>query len=117
MAEQPFNVTMVSASKPKPEPTSLPSTDGNNVSFVNITYTIQPQHHLSLKLLFVKLPPKKILDDVRYVKVDTIPTHVCYAVYGKTFEGGNFRGCKKKHLSLEKFRGLAVMPSFNQTNE
>ena len=78
MAEQPFNVTMISASKSKPEPTSLPSTDGNNVSFVNITYAIQPQSRL--KSLFTKLPPKKILDDIRYVKVDTISTHVCYIV-------------------------------------
>ena len=75
MAEQqPFNVTVVAPSKPKlsggpAEPTSLPSTDGNNVSFVNITYTIQTQSRL--KSLFSKLPPKKILDNVRYVKVDT----------------------------------------------
>ena len=30
-----------------------------------------------------------------------------YTVYGKTFEGENFRGYTKKHVSLEKFRGLA----------
>ena len=34
----------------------------NNVSFVNITYTIQPE---PIKSLFKKIPPKKILDDVR----------------------------------------------------
>lgn len=33
--------------------------DGDNVSFVNITYTIQP------KSFFKKAPPKKILNDVR----------------------------------------------------
>ena len=80
MAEQqPFNVTVVAPSKPKlsggpAEPTSLPSTDGNNVSFVNITYTIQTQSRL--KSLFGKLPPKKILDDVRYVKMGTATTHM-----------------------------------------
>ena len=39
---------------------------GNNVSFVNITYAIQPH---SIKSLFKKFPPKKILDDVRYVRM------------------------------------------------
>ena len=75
-AGQPFNVTVVPASEPKlpvvtAEPTSLPSTDdGNNVSFVDITYTIRPQSRL--QSLFFKLPPKKILDDIRYVKLNTM---------------------------------------------
>ena len=42
------------------------STDENNVSFINITYTIQPHSFISL---FKKFPPKKILDDVRYIKL------------------------------------------------
>ena len=37
---------------------------------------------------------------------DKITLHI--TVYGKTFEGENFCGYKKKHLSLEKFRRLAV---------
>ena len=42
------------------------STNDNNVSFINITYTI-PLH--PLKTLFKPdTPPKKILDDVRYIK-------------------------------------------------
>ena len=41
---------------------NIATADGNNVSFVNITYTIQPQS------LIKKLPPKTILDDVRYIK-------------------------------------------------
>lgn len=41
-------------------------TNDNNVSFINITYTIPPH---PLKALFnKKIPPKKILDDVRYNK-------------------------------------------------
>lgn len=41
------------------------ASEGNNVSFLNISYTMQPQ---SIKSLFKKrVPPKKILDDVRYV--------------------------------------------------
>ena len=36
---------------------------GNNVSFVDITYTIQPWS------LFTRFPPKKILDHVRYVRM------------------------------------------------
>ena len=43
--------------------TSDSSTNDNNVSFINITYTIPPH---PLKTLFKKqTPPKKILDDVR----------------------------------------------------
>lgn len=38
------------------------STEDNNVSFINITYTIPPH---PLKTLFKHTPPKKILDDVR----------------------------------------------------
>ena len=38
------------------------STNDNNVSFINITYTIPPH---PLKTLFKHTPPKKILDDVR----------------------------------------------------
>ena len=34
--------------------------------------------------------------------------HVQYTVYGKTFEGENFRGYKIKPLSLENFRGLGT---------
>ena len=37
------------------------STTGNNVSFIDITYTIQPWS------LFTRFPPKRILDHVRYV--------------------------------------------------
>ena len=38
--------------------------DGNNVSFVNVTYTIQPR---SIRSLCKKFPSKIILDNVRYV--------------------------------------------------
>ena len=44
---------------------NISATDGNNVSFINITYTIQPHPFRSL---FKKIPSKKILDDVRSVK-------------------------------------------------
>ena len=53
------------------------ATNGNNVSFVDITYTIQPWS------LFTKLPPKKILDHVRYVYAKMMITAymflLCYA--------------------------------------
>ena len=38
--------------------------NGTNVSFVNITYTIQPH---PIKSLFKKYPSKTILDNVRWV--------------------------------------------------
>ena len=37
-------------------------TNGNNVSFVNLTYTVQ-EH--PFKSLFKKIPRKAVLDDVR----------------------------------------------------
>ena len=45
---------------------NIPTADGNNVSFVNITYTIQPK---SIAYPIRKLPPTTILNDVRYVKI------------------------------------------------
>ena len=54
---------------------NISATDGNNVSFVNITYTIQPHPFRSR---FKELPSKKILDDVRSVKKYL---HVLYRVY------------------------------------
>jgi len=41
---------------------NIPNFDGNNVSFVNITYTVQ---HKSFLAYFKKTPAKKILDNVR----------------------------------------------------
>ena len=82
--ENGFNVTVL-PTKPSAEPndaivelqdvstnavnsdsSNLPANaaNGNHVSFVNITYVIQSH---SIKSLFKKFPPKKILDDVRYV--------------------------------------------------
>jgi len=43
---------------------NIPTADDNNVSFVNITYTIQPH---SIRSLIKKLPSKTILNGVRYV--------------------------------------------------
>ena len=37
-------------------------TNGNNVSFVNLTYTVQ---EYPFKSLFKKIPRKAVLDDVR----------------------------------------------------
>ena len=49
-----------------PYPSHLVAIDGgNNVSFVNITYSIQPK---SFPSLFVQNPTKKILDNIRYAK-------------------------------------------------
>ena len=53
---------------------NIPTANGNNVSFVKITYTIQPR---SIRSLIKKLPPKTILDDVRYVKI-TLPLKTMY---------------------------------------
>lgn len=72
-----FTVNMLPGTKPSPpgggttdttEPSKFSAADGNNVSFVNITYTIQPRAQTIIESLFFKAPPKKILDDVRYVK-------------------------------------------------
>ena len=41
---------------------STPNFDGNSVSFVNISYTVQPNSFLAY---FKKIPVKKILDNVR----------------------------------------------------
>ena len=75
MSEEGFTVTVLPTTEPKQlnkdaavttDPSNLsPTNDGNNVSFVNISYTIQPKKFASL---FVQNPPKKILDNVRYVK-------------------------------------------------
>ena len=43
-----------------------------------------------------------------YWNACTLHMFSCTTVYGKTFEGENFRGYKKKHLLLEKFCRLAV---------
>ena len=51
--------------------------NGNNVSFVNITYAIQPH---SIKSRFTKIPLKKILDDVRYVCM-YVCKYVCVCMY------------------------------------
>ena len=52
------------------------STDGSNVSFVNVTYTIQPR---SIRSLCKKFPSKIILDNVRYVSM-YIYYKPCYTI-------------------------------------
>ena len=42
------------------------------------------------------------------VVVSTGVNSIVVTVYSKTFEEENFYGYKKKHLSLERFRGLAI---------
>ena len=75
MSEEGFTVTVLPTTEPKQlsggvavtaDPSNLFATNGgNNVSFVNISYTIQPRTFASL---IVQNPPKKILDNIRYVK-------------------------------------------------
>ena len=72
MSEDGLNVTLLPTTEPKQlsggatvtaDPSNLSATDGgSNVSFVNISYTIQPRTFGSL---FVQNPPKKILDNIR----------------------------------------------------
>jgi len=55
-------MTTLRASSSSHSSTSVASLHGNNVSFVNITYTIQPKPFMAR---FKKIPTKKILNDVR----------------------------------------------------
>ena len=80
MSENGFTVAVLPTTEPKhlnggptatPYPSNLSATNGgsNNVSFVNISYTIKTR-------TFVQSRSKKILDNVRYVKTILIVTYI-----------------------------------------